>query len=108
MSGSWAGSTKMERKTRCPVRMVRPWYLCARGIPRVSRRPRDIFLGHGRSLFQVQLVLALLFGAYAQASNLASHNNPYSEIRLFVDYDDYIYPLINDTSYRDNGVAHAN
>ena len=41
----------------------------------------------------------------ARASNLASKNNPYSEIHLFVNYNESTCPSINDTSYRDNAVA---
>jgi len=41
----------------------------------------------------------------ARASNLASKNNPYSEVHLFVNYNETICPLINDTSYRDNAIA---
>ncbi len=43
----------------------------------------------------------------ARASNLASHNDPYSEIHLFVNYNEQVCPVINDTSYRDNAIAHA-
>ena len=43
----------------------------------------------------------------AIASNLASQNNPYSEIHLFVNMDETISPPINSTSYRDNAVAAA-
>ncbi|MCD4831271.1 MAG: prolyl oligopeptidase family serine peptidase [Anaerohalosphaeraceae bacterium] len=42
---------------------------------------------------------------YARASNLASHNNPYSEIHLFVNNSETCCPKINDTSYRDNAIA---
>ena len=41
----------------------------------------------------------------ARASNLASKNNPYGEIHLFVNHDETICPPWNDTSYRDNAVA---
>lgn len=41
----------------------------------------------------------------ARASNLASLNNPYSEIHLFVNYNEPICPVVNSTSYRDNAVA---
>jgi hypothetical protein len=41
----------------------------------------------------------------ARASNLASKNNPYSEIHLFVNYSEPTCPLINDTSYRDNAMS---
>jgi hypothetical protein len=44
----------------------------------------------------------------ARASNLASKNNPYSEIHLFVNRDETICPPINSTSYRDNALATAN
>jgi dienelactone hydrolase len=43
----------------------------------------------------------------ARASNLASKNNPYSEIHLFVNQDEAICPPINSISYRDNAVAAA-
>jgi len=43
----------------------------------------------------------------ARASNLASKNNPYSEIHLFVNADETNVPPINMTSYRDNAVAAA-
>jgi dienelactone hydrolase len=42
---------------------------------------------------------------HARASNLASKNNPYSEIHLFVNQDEPICPPINDTKFRDNAVA---
>ncbi len=42
---------------------------------------------------------------HARASNLASKNNPYSEIRLFVNDNEITCPKINSTSYRDNAVA---
>lgn len=42
---------------------------------------------------------------HARASNLASRNNPYSEIHLFVNHDETICPPVNDTTYRDNAVA---
>jgi dienelactone hydrolase len=41
----------------------------------------------------------------ARASNLASKNNPYSEIHLFVNANEPTCPPINDTSYRDNAIA---
>lgn len=41
----------------------------------------------------------------ARASNLASKNNPYSEIHLFVNSNESICPLWNDTSFRDNAIA---
>ncbi|MFZ2656508.1 MAG: prolyl oligopeptidase family serine peptidase [Victivallales bacterium] len=44
---------------------------------------------------------------YARASNLASRNNPYSEIHLFVNDNEWNCPPVNDTSYRDNAVAAA-
>lgn len=44
---------------------------------------------------------------HARASNLASKNNPYSEIHLFVNGDEVTCPKINSTSYRDNAVAAA-
>ncbi|MEQ8847420.1 prolyl oligopeptidase family serine peptidase [Botrimarina sp.] len=43
----------------------------------------------------------------ARASNLASKNNPYSEIHLFVNSDETISPPVNHASYRDNAVAAA-
>lgn len=43
----------------------------------------------------------------ARASNLASKNNPYSEIHLFVNNNEPICPKINDTSFRDNALAAA-
>jgi hypothetical protein len=44
---------------------------------------------------------------HARASNLASMNNPYSEIHLFVDSNEAISPPINSISYRDNAIAAA-
>lgn len=44
---------------------------------------------------------------HARASNLASHNNPYSEIHLFVNDDETISPPVNSLSYRANAVSHA-
>lgn len=44
---------------------------------------------------------------HARASNLASRNNPYSEIHLFVNANEPTCPPINVTSYRDNAVAAA-
>lgn len=41
----------------------------------------------------------------ARASNLASKNNPYSEIHLFVNHNETTCPVINDTTYRDNAIA---
>jgi dienelactone hydrolase len=41
----------------------------------------------------------------ARASNLASKNNPYSEIHLFVNRDEIICPPFNSTSYLSNAVA---
>ena len=41
----------------------------------------------------------------ARASNIASHNNPYSEIHLFVNASEATCPPINSTSYRDNAIA---
>lgn len=43
----------------------------------------------------------------ARASNLASKNNPYTEIHLFVNANETICPPINDTSYLDNAIAAA-
>jgi len=43
----------------------------------------------------------------ARASNLASKNNPYSEIHLFVNASETICPPWNDISYRDNAIAAA-
>ena len=43
----------------------------------------------------------------ARASVLASHNNPYSEIHLFVNSNEPTCPPVNDTGYRDNAVSHA-
>ncbi|NLF09038.1 MAG: prolyl oligopeptidase family serine peptidase [Pirellulaceae bacterium] len=43
----------------------------------------------------------------ARASNLASKNNPYSEIHLFVNGDEKICPPINALSYRDIALAAA-
>jgi hypothetical protein len=43
----------------------------------------------------------------ARASNLASKNNPYSEIHLFVNQNETTCPLINDITYRDNAIASA-
>jgi dienelactone hydrolase len=41
----------------------------------------------------------------ARASNLASKNNPYSEIHLFVNWNESICPAVNSVLYRDNAVA---
>ena len=41
----------------------------------------------------------------ARASNLASKNNPYSEIHLFVNYTETTCPPINDTTYRNYAIA---
>lgn len=43
----------------------------------------------------------------ARASNLASKNNPYSEIHLFVNRDEPICPAVNSISYWSNAVAAA-
>ncbi|MCC6127368.1 MAG: prolyl oligopeptidase family serine peptidase [Pirellulales bacterium] len=43
----------------------------------------------------------------ARASNLASKNNPYSEIHLFVNDNEPTCPKINDSSYRDSAIAAA-
>jgi dienelactone hydrolase len=43
----------------------------------------------------------------ARASNLAAKNNPYSEIQLFVNADEWNVPPINATSYRDNAISAA-
>ena len=43
----------------------------------------------------------------ARASKLASQNNPYSEIHLFVNDDETTCPPVNNTAYRDNAVAQA-
>jgi hypothetical protein len=51
---------------------------------------------------------ALITSRYmARASNLASRNNPYSEIHFFVNSDEPTCPPINDTSYRNNAIAAA-
>ena len=44
---------------------------------------------------------------HARASNLASLNNPYSEIHLFVNDDETICPPVNSLSYQANAVAQA-
>lgn len=44
---------------------------------------------------------------HARASNLASKNNPYSEIYLFSNESETISPIVNDISYRDNAIASA-
>lgn len=44
---------------------------------------------------------------HARASSLASRNNPYSEIHLFVNADEVTCPPIHITRYRDNAVAAA-
>jgi hypothetical protein len=41
----------------------------------------------------------------ARASNLASKNNPYSEIHLFVNWEEPICPAVNSISYWSNAVA---
>jgi hypothetical protein len=41
----------------------------------------------------------------ARASNLASKNNPYSEIHLFVNWDEPICPAVNSITYWSNAVA---
>ncbi len=43
----------------------------------------------------------------ARASNLASKNNPYTEIHLFVNDDEPTCPVNHSTSYRDNAAAAA-
>ncbi len=50
---------------------------------------------------------AVLDRYHSRASNLASANNPYSEIHLFVNDDETISPPVNSISYRDNAVAGA-
>lgn len=42
---------------------------------------------------------------HARASNLASVNNPYAEIHLFVNANETICPPVNSLSYRDNAVS---
>jgi pimeloyl-ACP methyl ester carboxylesterase len=42
---------------------------------------------------------------HARASNLASKNNPYSEIHLYANDNETISPKINITSYRDHAIA---
>ena len=44
---------------------------------------------------------------HARASNLASLNNPYSEIHLFVNEDETICPPVNSLSYQANAVSQA-
>ena len=44
---------------------------------------------------------------HARASNLASKNNPYSQIYLFANQAESISPIINNVSYRDNAIAAA-
>ena len=41
----------------------------------------------------------------ARASNLASKNNPYTEIHLFVNDNETTCPPVNDITFRDNAVA---
>ena len=48
---------------------------------------------------------AVLDKYLARASNLASKNNPYSEIHLFYNSNESICPPINDTSYRNNAAG---
>lgn len=48
---------------------------------------------------------AVLDRYLARASNLASKNNPYSEIHLFVNDNEKICPKWNSLSYRDHAVA---
>ncbi len=51
---------------------------------------------------------ALVLDRYrARASNLASGNNPYTDIHLFVNGDETISPPVNVTSYRDNALANG-
>ncbi|MCE5302312.1 MAG: S9 family peptidase [Planctomycetaceae bacterium] len=50
---------------------------------------------------------AVLDRYMARASNLASKNNPYTEIHLFVNANEPICPVVNDTSYKNNAVAAA-
>lgn len=51
---------------------------------------------------------ALITSRYmARASNLASRNNPYSEIHFFVNSDEPTCPPVNDTSYRNKAIAAA-
>lgn len=49
--------------------------------------------------------LAVIDRYHSRASNLASKNNPYSEIHLFVNESETISPLVNSQSYRDNAIA---
>ena len=44
---------------------------------------------------------------HARASNLASANNPYAEIHLFVNADETICPPVNVTTYFSNAVSRA-
>jgi len=44
---------------------------------------------------------------HARASNLASRNNPYSEIHLYVNEDEVTSPKVNVSSYKDHAVAAA-
>lgn len=50
---------------------------------------------------------AVLDRYMARASNLASMNNPYTEIHLFVNANETTSPVINDTSYKANAEAQA-
>jgi pimeloyl-ACP methyl ester carboxylesterase len=43
----------------------------------------------------------------ARASNLASRNNPYSEIHLFVNINEATCPPVNNTTYKNNATAAA-
>ncbi|MFH1760607.1 MAG: prolyl oligopeptidase family serine peptidase [bacterium] len=43
---------------------------------------------------------------HARASNLASRNNPYSEIHAFVNYNEHTCNTFHSTTYRDNAVLH--
>jgi len=50
---------------------------------------------------------AVLDRYMARTSNLASRNNPYSEIHLFVNYNETTCPPVNHSLYRENAVAAA-
>ena len=50
---------------------------------------------------------AVLDKYMARASNLASMNNPYSEIHLFANENEPTCPPINDITYRNNAIAQA-
>jgi hypothetical protein len=74
------------------------WYFCGAGGGHQSQMRTDI----GDPTTGAPAVLDRYM---ARASSLASANNPYSEIHLFVNADEGICPAVHSTRYRDNAVA---